>query len=342
MIIFSLYFIFIQCEIYKGNFDGYKKGITTYLNSTNTIYILFVCNDDGWTYSYMYELFPSSTYTHVTMKDYEIFKDNPIVQPRILVYNIENSGDDAQYTIVRKLLDKYKITILVHNSDEFQGSSRKYKYGEGIELYKYVPLVLREYSIWPYRNYEFPRSNVVQLPLGYMRGMLDFDGVTLTSTQAIPYILARKSIDRELKWSFIGSQHGHHDRPIAIATFSTWEPFKVDNGVPIVEVRKVYNNSKFVVVGRGQANLDCFRIYESIVSGAIPIVVGGKWEIDRVFEFEGDQPPFLFAENYNEALLTCQNMNDDEIDLQREKIVYWFTNRVQYIIKKVNLHLTVF
>jgi hypothetical protein len=34
---------------------------------------------------------------------------------------------------------------------------------------------------------------------------------------------------------------------------------------------KVYNSSKFVVVGRGHSNLDCFRIYESIVGGALPV-----------------------------------------------------------------------
>ncbi len=32
-----------------------------------------------------------------------------------------------------------------------------------------------------------------------------------------------------------------------------------------------YKEAKFVLSGRGQLNLDCFRIYEAIIAGALPV-----------------------------------------------------------------------
>ena len=45
----------------------------------------------------------------------------------------------------------------------------------------------------------------------------------------------------------------------------------------------IYNNSIFVVNGRGNSNLDCYRIYEAIVAGAIPVIVGKQEEINITF-----------------------------------------------------------
>jgi hypothetical protein len=49
--------------------------------------------------------------------------------PRILVYNIENSGWDAKYTIVMEWIHVFNrsVDILMHLSDEFMANPRKYK-----------------------------------------------------------------------------------------------------------------------------------------------------------------------------------------------------------------------
>jgi len=85
--------------------------------------------------------------------------------------------------------------------------------------------------------------------------------------------LERKSTDRNLSWSFVGNFKGHRDRDHAINVFSVWDPHVEihDAELNITTMREIYENSKFVVVGKGQVNLDCFRIYESLICGAIPV-----------------------------------------------------------------------
>ena len=38
----------------------------------------------------------------------------------------------------------------------------------------------------------------------------------------------------------------------------------------------IYSQSIFVFNGRGNVFLDCFRLYEAIIAGAIPVIVGEK------------------------------------------------------------------
>ena len=112
-----------------------------------SIYVLWACKSGGWEHDYMHELFPGPTidytmtdsfnFTHYDAPVFAQLKD-PSILPRVLVYNIENAGADGTYPEIRKLITTYKFTILVHTADEFQGSSRKWKYGEGVEVYHLV------------------------------------------------------------------------------------------------------------------------------------------------------------------------------------------------------------
>ena len=56
-----------------------------------------------------------------------------------------------------------------------------------------------------------------------------------------------------------------------MAVFSDWKPFIHDAGLSPIQMREIYLSSRFVVVGRGQSNLDCYRIYEAIICGAVPV-----------------------------------------------------------------------
>lgn len=72
------------------------------------------------------------------------------------------------------------------------------------------------------------------------------------------------------------------------------------------------------------------------------IVVGGRWERERTFEFEGDLPPFVFEEEYPAALERCKNMTDAEIDKLREDNVHWYIDRISSIKRKISLFLQVY
>lgn len=301
--------------------------------------VLWACGtQSSWEYDYFVELFPLSHFNHVFLKVTPVTDD---VHPKVLVYNVENAGSDGSYSLIRKLIATHKIPILVHTSDEYMGNPKKWKYGEGVEMYPLVPFVLRQYSVHVYQEYARPYSNVMQIPLGYMAGMLrnkHADGTVgepVLSTDAISWSNKKLSADRNVSWSFLGAIRNHHDRVKMIDTFSSWLPHIADVGFSPQEMKNVYNSSKFVLIGRGQASLDCFRIYEAIICGAIPVIVGPQWELGSVFEFEGDSPPFLFANEYAEALETCRTMSDAQIDAQRQAITSWYIDRIELIKRRI-------
>jgi len=307
-----------------------------------SIFVLWACNSLGWDHDFMRELFPSPKFEHINYPDFLQLNETSRMEmkPRVIVYNIENSGHDAQYTVITDLIKQYKPQILVHTSDEFQGWGQKWKYGEGTNFYNQVPLVLRQYGIWPYRSLQ--NLHVVQLPLGYMTGMLVEGNRSMSSIEAATYSLTRSSSNRNYSWSFIGNQNSHKERKYGVEVFSEWHPNYIDGGLPPPKMKEIYNNSKLVLVGRGHVNLDCYRVYEAIISGAIPVVVGPKFESDLAFEFEGDLPPLIFADSFQSALQICKNLTDSDIDKLRSDNINWYINRMKYIMKKIDFTLSVF
>lgn len=165
--------------------------------------------------------------------------------------------------------------------------------------------------------------------------MLQYNGTKLSSLEAITYSNNKKSIERNFSWSFIGEIRGHRERQNAIDIFRAWSPHKVDAGMTPVDMRGIYNNSRFVLVGRGQVNLDCFRIYEAIINGAIPIVVGPEGEVSWVFQYEGHRPPLLFSDSFQNALIKAKSMNHSQVDFRREELMHWYVHRLHHIMNKV-------
>jgi hypothetical protein len=70
---------------------------------------------------------------------------------------------------------------------------------------------------------------------------------------------------------------------------------------------EIYSDSIFVPIGRGNESLDCFRFYEAIVSGAIPVIVGDINEINMTFQYEGYMPSFLYTNNWTDAASACKH-----------------------------------
>lgn len=86
----------------------------------------------------------------------------------------------------------------------------------------------------------------------------------LDSSTVAEASLKLKASERRYMWSFIGGKHGKgkNDRIHAIDVWSAWTPNHVNESVHTVEMKKVYDDSKFVIVGRGWNSIDCFRTYE--------------------------------------------------------------------------------
>ena len=317
--------------------------------------VLWLCGSNGWERDYIFELFPFPHFVHIGINEWRHLQENRSlglqihgsihkrIVPRVVVYNIENAGSDGKYTALYNVLsNNSRIVVLVHTADEFGGSPRKWKYGEGTDAYPLIPLVLRQYSVSPYRSYGKFQANVLQIPLGYMKNMFKYGDERLTSLEAANRSLTIGACKRNLSWAFVGTIKGHNGRPHMLEVFKEWLPNEVRASLNPVDMREVYQRSKFVLVGRGQSSLDCYRIYEALLCGALPVVVASDYEISRTFEFEGCTPPLVFANDYFAALTLCKNMSNEVIDQWRRELIAWYSTRIHVIMNRVDFMLNVF
>ena len=277
-----------------------------------------------WEYDFFRELFPSPLFTHV----------NVSTAPGIMKCSDQKHVND----IVQKAKEKH-TRVVVHTSDEFHGENERCN--ACLQTFRKVPLVLRQYALHNHGTKEYP--SLLQIPLGYMTGMLrsptDNQQHYASTTYAL-WSLSKTTAQRKYKWSFVGSFHGRgeEDRKAAVATFSSWKsvPHFLSN-VTITpwNMSQIHNDTVFVLVGRGWITLDCFRIYETIIAGAIPLVVGSSKEIGHLFHYNGNNMPLVTADSWGRMLAICQNMTDDMIDRKREELARWYVNKMTQIKERI-------
>jgi len=96
---------------------------------------------------------------------------------------------------------------------------------------------------------------------------------------------------------------------------------------------EIYNNSIFVICGRGNISLDCYRIYEAIVAGAIPVVVGKLDEIEITFNYNNNIPPFIWDETWEKVVLKCNDLlnNDEKLQTIQDELLLWWKNQIKFI-----------
>ena len=201
---------------------------------------------------------------------------------------------------IKSTIQRLKPKIIIMLSDEFhQDNHSIYN-----ELGNECELFLRQYHHSGY-NYT---SNTLHIPLGYTNGCKVFEE------------------NKNLKWSFFGSIK--EDRAEMISEFRQLTPYMIGNSLSKELMCKVYSQSTFVPCGRGNSSLDCFRLYEASMNGAIPIVVGKKKEIETTFKYE-DNPPWIFAETWSEVLTHL------DTETNSENVKKWWSNRILKIKNKV-------
>ena len=79
---------------------------------------------------------------------------------------------------------------------------------------------------------------------------------------------------------------------------------------------EIYKKTLFIPIGRGNCSLDCFRLYEAIVAGAIPVIVGNMDEINVTFNFNKTIPNIIMGKNWDEAILLCKKLYTNKDKLQ--------------------------
>ena len=215
---------------------------------------------------------------------------------------------------VKRMCDSLKPTIIVHCSDEY-GDRLAYE-----ELSDMCQLYLRQYF---YAHYP-TRANTVVIPLGYTSGM--FSGSSFFHT-------CKPAAERELAWAHVGAMKA--DRAEMQRAFSSLQPGffgKSDKAV----MRALYSNAKFSPIGRGNSSVNCFRIYEAITCGAVPVVVASAQEVQNTFAPDGTLP-WLAAETWDDAVLRCRQLvnNNTAIDMLQKSCTAWWHERVRNLNNRV-------
>lgn len=228
---------------------------------------------------------------------------------------------------VLEAVQKFQPKIIIQTDDEFWYEEYLQQHNS---LGNYCKLFLRQHHHW---NYEYT-ENTIHIPLGYYN---NFD-------------LSRKSIlpikDRNINWSFIGCEKS--DRRECIQKFLSIENCFINlqpDGISQLINRKVlietYLNTIFAPATRGWTTLDVMRLYESTICGCIPVVAAPKNHCDIYFKYE-ENPPWIFAETWEQATEICKNLLDDTDklqEMQNQNLNWWNMrmNKVKYEVQKIFL-----
>jgi len=205
---------------------------------------------------------------------------------------------------------------------------------ENFQYFKNFSLVLKNYACWnQYKPlYKSSSAEIQIVPLGYTRGYL-------SGNKSLSTILTERT-RRKFAWGFVG--HLKTNRRSMLKTFESIHPHRsITTKVSIREVLSLYRNSSFVLSGRGNRNLDCFRHYESLLAGAIPVVMGEEEEIKDTFgHFSSGMPPWVFGKTWEETKSVVKDLlNDDRMLKERQReCQQWMMREIRSIQTAVNKH----
>jgi len=242
------------------------------------------------------------------------------------------TSGETKYEDLLKIVIDIKPLIIIHLSDEW-GTIPEYTY-----LTSKAKLVLRQHNFKGYNIKYY--NNVYHIPLGYITKMLNDE--SSTDRTDIPLIT-----DRKYTWSFVGN-HMKQDRYEMIDKFKAEFPNYYQENTSAENMFEIYKKTIFVLNGRGNVSINCFRVYEAAVAGAIPVVVGDWEELKDTFNLGNHEniinynniPPFIYEKNWDDAVIKCKWLleNPAMLEEMQKQILLWWNNIVkdiQYQIQKV-------
>lgn len=230
----------------------------------------------------------------------------------VLVFNCRK----VSYEKVLEIVEKTHPKIIIQLSDEYKTENLNH-YNQ---LGNHCKLFLRQYH---HTGYTYT-DNTVHIPLGYCNGA----GISDTENMI-------KMSHRWYHWSWYGDIKG--DRWEMLDLFSSNVPYHLyHTSVSKEEMIHTYLRTRFVPCGRGNSTLDCYRLYEASMCGAISCVVGPKDEIEETFKYE-QNPPWLRGETWYDILDNIGYFltHEDELQLLQDKVKTWWKTRINTIRSKI-------
>jgi hypothetical protein len=263
-----------------------------------------------WEYDWIHYLFSNG-------EELEFYENiSYVVEDAIIVISVNN--------LCTSYLDKYESLKmpfwLVVLSDEFL---KVPSFGTQYHMCRHI-----------FRNYYYPNGHprITPIGLGYKTGFWNqYQGITVDKITNRPHL-----------WSFVGTPTQHPDRHMALSTFKELEPnyiyfttnFNSQNALSVEDYRDTMLQSKFVLCPMGNANLDTFRLYETLEAGAIPIVLsysGIQPHKPSYWNFMFHKPPpFIHFESWEKCKSIVQSMNEEQIEeLRIECWNFWNEYKLQ-------------
>ena len=228
---------------------------------------------------------------------------------------VAHFGTSAPFEEVKSAVIRHNPKIIIQLIDEYWFENNEIHNTLG----NYCELFLRQHR--HHSHIPTYTENTLQIPLGYVNGFLKNKSKELKNVS-----------DRKYVWSWVGNLKSDRKEMITTLLDIPNSIIHCDSMVETFDMHKIYSDSIFVPCGRGNASLDCWRIYEALVSGAIPIISGSKSEIECTFAFT-ELPPWIFVENWGETIYICDYLLNNKSLLQsiQNSILLWWSRTIQNI-----------
>ena len=269
-------------------------------------------------------------------KEVELFNKTTLLsllnRTDITPHTILVVNDDCKLEDIVSVAKHIQPRVIIYLSDE-TGTHQ-----DRMILEQYTPVFFRQYN---HKHYTYGPNNY-QMPLGYLKYYLK------GNCSSSP----KKMAERTITCSFIGTVKS--DRVHMINIFMNYMkntrivPVKNNwnfENMPVSQQTcfETYGNSIFVLNGRGNCSLDCFRIYEAIVAGSIPVIVGSEEEINTTFHYNNKRPPLMYEESWEKALVHCNTLLEHPEALQKlqDELLTWWKDQHTTIHSLIQTALSV-
>jgi len=190
------------------------------------------------------------------------------------------------------------------------------------------PYVADSKCIFIWRQYVHPKyfgnPKIFQMPCGYKNGF--------------PMITTSKC-EKDLLWSFAGARHV--TRNVALDTLKNVSPhyvhetppdsFNHADGLSTEDYRRLCERSMYVLCPTGHCSIECFRLYECLEAGSIPITITNSQQIQvlpsyhhAVFPPAADvgEIPFVIGQTWDDCRAFIEN-NRNPVEMTHKCNEYW-------------------
>ena len=256
-----------------------------------------------WEYDWMCELVPQlATSKWIQDKELISIEDG-------MIFIVAGYMPDM-WNLVRRASNEGKTFTLIHTSDEWERDPTR-------EIYTLpgCKCVLRNY----WRADLEDLKHVHQIPLGYKRGLHCGE-------------LRNK---REYVWSFVGDPN-KSGRQAALSILSEIKPhfvhcttgWKAQNCLNMKEYQAILEKSVFVPCMQGNWNVDCFRIWEALECGAIPVVFSPTKNQpgDYFAGLLGKSHPLIVVSDWEQCVVLMESMIKQPLQLAayQQRLFSWW------------------